>query len=252
MIKNIIRFISEYDLFKQQLNTDKIIRIFRDQGFSVEVFDSEDINSPDNLLSTLSLSEYAESHYCFTYYNKQLNIKIVFINSSISFRDRLFPLLHEEAHIFNEHFTTEEGLIHTTSIRQENQANIFAFTVQLINKAAKYFKNIIFISVLMLFLFTFSILIYSNLPSSQHTNLNYVSDIPEETYIGTDSGGTVEEQITVYWSLGGEVYHLYDNCRYFKNVLHVESGTITESKKSRCCLICERRNFFENKYKEKD
>lgn len=43
---------------------------------------------------------------------------------------------------------------------------------------------------------------------------------------------------TVYWTDGGEVYHLTQNCTSLKNAKNVISGTIAQSGKSRVCNVC--------------
>ena len=43
---------------------------------------------------------------------------------------------------------------------------------------------------------------------------------------------------TVYWVSEGEVYHSSQNCRTLKHSSNIQSGTISESGKSRPCKVC--------------
>lgn len=43
---------------------------------------------------------------------------------------------------------------------------------------------------------------------------------------------------TVYWVSGGKVYHTTPNCTTLKRSSNIQSGTISESGKSRACKVC--------------
>lgn len=42
----------------------------------------------------------------------------------------------------------------------------------------------------------------------------------------------------VYWTEGGDVYHVDRNCQHIRNRTNVESGTVAESGKDRVCKTC--------------
>ena len=42
----------------------------------------------------------------------------------------------------------------------------------------------------------------------------------------------------VYWTEGGDVYHIDRNCQHIRNRTNVESGTVAESGKDRVCKTC--------------
>lgn len=43
---------------------------------------------------------------------------------------------------------------------------------------------------------------------------------------------------TVYWVSGGKVYHSTSSCSTLKRSSNIQSGTITQSGKSRACKVC--------------
>lgn len=63
-------------------------------------------------------------------------------------------------------------------------------------------------------------------------------------YVGADGkwipdyGAQATTPTTVYWTDGGEVYHVTQNCTSLKNAKNIRSGTIAQSGKSRVCNVC--------------
>ena len=53
---------------------------------------------------------------------------------------------------------------------------------------------------------------------------------------GYSSGSNVGQ--TVYWVSGGSVYHTTPNCVTLKRSSNIQSGSISESGKGRCCKVC--------------
>ena len=51
----------------------------------------------------------------------------------------------------------------------------------------------------------------------------------------------LSESQTVYWSKNGEVWHIYDTCRYLKNANEIYSGSIEDAiiaNKTKQCSVC--------------
>ena len=59
----------------------------------------------------------------------------------------------------------------------------------------------------------------------------------EESRIANEQQAQSTEE-TVYWVSEGEVYHSSQNCRTLKRSSNIQSGTISESGKSRPCKVC--------------
>ena len=59
----------------------------------------------------------------------------------------------------------------------------------------------------------------------------------EESRITNEQQAQSTEE-TVYWVSEGEVYHSSQNCRTLKRSSNIQSGTISESGKSRPCKVC--------------
>lgn len=251
MIQNIIKFIYENDLLKQKLDLNKVIGIIENQGFTIRSFSCEDITNDRSDISKLRINNYASSHECFTFIQRKIKLKQVWILEDIPTRDRLLPLLHEEAHIYNEHFSNTDGLVHTTSIRKELQANLFSYIILSINRISLYFKKSLLIAALISTVIIAGSILFNAFTVQDHgveivQSENTQNEFPE--YEGT----------TVYWSTGGEVFHLYENCTHLRQAYNISSGSAEESDKNRCCLDClkkkERLDFIQdniNKYKEK-
>ena len=66
-------------------------------------------------------------------------------------------------------------------------------------------------------------------------------------YVGADGkwipnyGSQTATPTTVYWTDGGKVYHLTQNCASLKNAKNIKSGTIAQSGKTRVCDVCSHR-----------
>lgn len=55
-----------------------------------------------------------------------------------------------------------------------------------------------------------------------------------------DKSEPIDEPVakTVYWVSGGKVYHSTSSCSTLKRSSNIQSGTITQSGKSRACKVC--------------
>lgn len=78
----------------------------------------------------------------------------------------------------------------------------------------------------------------SNLQDVKDNN-NAVSTAAAESS-QEDKSEPIDEPVavTVYWVSGGKVYHSTSSCSTLKRSSNIQSGTITQSGKSRACKVC--------------
>ena len=102
---------------------DGICDILQLQGYSIIEFNSYG-NSPDvdNIIKTLSLTDYILKTRAFTFANE--NFRLVFVNEDLSYEEKLVVLLHEAGHIFCDHFSKRD--IFGEDVKDEEEANDFA------------------------------------------------------------------------------------------------------------------------------
>lgn len=227
MKRYIKKFIIEYSILNQPLSSKIITDIIRSQGFAVIEFSRLDFSNTESLLNQLGISEYAKTHDCFTYVCFEADLKYVFINRRITERDRIFPLIHEEGHIYQEHFSQKNGLVHDTDIRKELAANIFGFSILAINKiSVKIRKFIIYAFFAFIFLCLSLYLINHFIKINPNT---IAESLP------------AAEPVQVYWTERGNYFHLYKDCAALKIYgEEIQTGLISETKKSFCCSRCKK------------
>lgn len=147
------KFRSDYRL--TQISSQRIEDIIKSQGYKVvrynKSYNNENI---EILINNLELNEYAQAYCAFTYSDDKY--RIVFIEDGLSEEETLILLLHEEGHIYNEHFG--ETIIAGKNIKDEYEADEFAHYIlnptkrQKIKQAITHHKvltTVIIISIVM-------------------------------------------------------------------------------------------------------
>ncbi len=115
-----------------------ICDILEKQGYTIVWFNSLSNDSDvDNIIKSFSLSDYIAKTRAFTYVDE--NFRLVFVNEDLSQEEKLIVLLHEEGHIFCEHFSKKD--IIGEDVRDEDEANNFAHYVLNPTFGIKLFKH---------------------------------------------------------------------------------------------------------------
>ncbi len=130
-------FVKEYNL-TAPIKVSEIERIIKLQGFRIVRYGDSGTQEALRLINRLKLDEYVHLVNCFTYFDEKY--KIVFIRSGLSEKDESLLLLHEEAHIYLDHFHTDDSRI--TETVKEQEAHRFAEYVQKYVKISSRMKNI--------------------------------------------------------------------------------------------------------------
>lgn len=225
MYKFVIKFLFEYGVLRRKNTIEDLKKIIQSQGFEIIVFDPK--NFP---LDNEQLSVYSKYHDCFTYVGPGGEGKFVFVNKNISDRDKVYLLLHEEAHIYQEHFTGMIGIVHLTDVQLENKANKFASAIF---KISRFVHNLQFYCLIAIALLALALIFHL-----QENNTD------THTYITDDVGSyTIADTDTVYFTEEGEVYHIYKDCYHLSNTRRILSCTLDQCCKPRCCETCLKRNI---------
>lgn len=225
-MKNAIDFIFKSKLYAGKITSQRLLQIFKGQGFSIIEFSS----GTDEIVRKLGLSEKAGYYDCFTYiYNSS---KFIFIKNGLTDRDKIILLLHEEGHIYLEHTAGKEELIHNTSVWKEWQANMFYLTVITVNRFCRYGIHLLLIALIIMIAVLFS---NRNIGAITSASMDYIKN----TSIETDNNKSAVNSEIVYYTDEGDTYHLYRVCSYIKYVNNVKKGSIEQSKKIKCCPECD-------------
>lgn len=208
-MKNSLRFFVENQFYKGKITYQRLKDIVYSYGFSLFEYDLRSNDEIIDLLHSCNLVNYAEFTGCFTYIDDDYH-KYVFIRSGETEKDKVYMLLHELGHIYNEHFTAK-GLIHYTGTAKEKKANFFASVQLHLNSVFRTIPCLIIL------------LVCTGLMFGNHS------------YKSSD-----KEIEIVYYTQNGEVYHLFDDCYYLKNSTII-SGSLESCSKKRICVICEER-----------
>ncbi|MCI8589871.1 MAG: hypothetical protein HFE77_04080 [Clostridiales bacterium] len=241
--KKVKDFIKKYNLHKESLTRDKIMRIIESQGFKVILFNRRDVQSlGQQLVGVLRLREMAACRDAFAYVDQEH--KIVFLLEGLGDETAITFLLHEEAHIFLKHLQedTDEYLIRGSFIDSdkdvdavsETEANCFVMQVKQYLRQSKMRRIGVRIGQYALPVLLLAVLCFFVVQKNENHFL------PASTSIEQGAAAC-------YWTDGGEVYHLYKDCTHILHAVHIYSGSAQESMKERCCLDCQYR-----KMKEKD
>lgn len=210
-MKNAISFFFKTKLYKGRITYQRVKEIIESYGFTLIEYDLTADDEIVEILRSFSLLGHAAAYDCFTHV-VDTHHKYVFLKSGNTDKDKIYLLLHEAGHIYEEHFTSKE-LVHHTSTAKERRANLFSSAMLFLNHMSRTFPCLLALAVLTGILFT---LIYS-------------TDSPEE-----------DMPDIVYFTEGGEVYHLFEDCHHIENS-NALSGTIEACRKHRVCETCRAR-----------
>ena len=115
----------QYKILKKP-SLETLISIIESKGFSVILFRKEkNTDKVNELISKLHIEDSISGHNCFTYINNSL--KFVFINETLSQKEKICLLCHEIGHIFDNNINTKSEY---TKIMQEEFANEFSHYFQ--------------------------------------------------------------------------------------------------------------------------
>lgn len=208
-MKNSIRFFVENQFYKGKITYQRLKDIVYSYGFSLFEYDLKSNDEIIDLLHSCNLVNYAEFTGCFTYIDDDYH-KYVFIRSGETEKDKVYMLLHELGHIYNEHFTAK-GLIHYTGTAKEKKANFFASVQLHLNSVFRVIPCLIILLVCIGLMF------------------------------GNHSYKSSDKEIEiVYYTQNGEVYHLFDDCYYLQNSEFI-IGSINSFGEDHICLACKNR-----------
>lgn len=140
------KFYAKYFLFRSTRKMENIEKVIHSHGFDIFEFDPHAPSSP--ILRACRCEEYARTHPCFIYVNK--NIKDIFIQENLSVEDRIEYLFHEEAHIWYNHPNTI-SFTDNTNAQQEKVANFFLFRLRVL-KATSTLLSALLIAGLIFFI----------------------------------------------------------------------------------------------------
>ena len=192
------------------------------------------------LSDQLNLQDKFQNNTGFTYC--QPDIKAVFVKQTLNEKDKLSALIHEEAHIYLDHFY-RHGLDETT-IQHEKEANAFELALyKEIQNDKKWMVRIIAPTVAALSLA--AILVFrAYLPDAPKPTGDTLFTTSQKDVLapGTskaDSGTIADSDTrTYYWTQSGTVYHIYADCGHLKNSIDVQSGSKDLLNTDRCCKTC--------------
>lgn len=261
--KAVRKFAKENDLYGRPLTVGTLERVIINQGYEIVYYDLLNLSVKARVLSDqLNLQDKFQNNTGFTYC--QPDIKAVFVKQTLNEKDKLSALIHEEAHIYLDHFY-RHGLDETT-IQHEKEANAFELALyKEIQNDKKWMVRIIAPTVAALSLA--AILIFrayspdvpkptgDTLFTTSQTDMlapdtsksDSTNDTAPVTIYESDSGTMADHDTrTYYWTQSGTVYHIYADCGHLKNSIDVQSGSKDQSNKERCCKTCYSRYLRES------
>lgn len=206
-MKKPISFFFSNKLYKGRLTYNRIEKILFQYGFTLFEFDLSVEDEITEIIQSNNLIARAEIERCFIFIEDEQH-KYVFIKSGCTEKDKIYMLLHEAGHIYQEHFATKE-LVHNTSAAKERQANKFSSMIVILNCICRFFIPPLLAGVLIASIFII-------IPSAQND--------PE----------------VVYYTQSGTVYHLFEDCYHLRNSVII-SGPLESCGKDRICSACDLR-----------
>ncbi len=226
MNNNIVRrrasdFLKKYSIGK--LNLDKLLSIFKNQGFDIiEYKTSENSESVNRLISALSLEKYISEGKAITY--KSDDIKLIFVCEDLTAEEKLYALAHEEGHIFCGHL--RDGNVFY-SIEEEQEANEFAHYVlhpSTLRRVAVFIKENKKIATATILL---ALVVVIMIPSAVHVFTSKDAPVYTETHNGY-----------YYVTQSGTKYHLGDCAFINGRKKYLLSEFSLKSQNYQPCKVC--------------
>lgn len=256
--KAVSKFWIDYSLYDKNLTLESLNDILISQGFVVIYFGIKNPVEVQSVIDNLGVARECEEHDGFTYCSKKL--KAVFVNKSLNDADKFSVLMHEEGHIFLEHFS-HSGIIEHTHTRHESEANAFALMLTKKVKRKNFYQYLnslisnvspLSVKILIASLILFCSSIYCLIQYSPNKDNDSNQIITESTITQSDdqdveNGNDINS--VFYWTEQGTVYHIYQDCYHIRNSENVLSGTLNICGKERCCSACTLRKLKENNNK---
>lgn len=247
------KFWNDNELYNSPLTIATMGDILKSQGFDIVEVSQDNPTNIKQLIDVLGVADACNTKSGFTYCCD--GTKVVFIKANLNDSDKLFVLLHEEGHIFLEHFFHNGNLEHT-DVKHENEANAFALALmtkikrqRLALRLRAVAKDVFAVAVFIAVFALVGLVYNATYPASQEAReitkalettvkITVSADTEENKKPVTSENLSIEEAEICYWTDSGTVYHLYADCGHIKNSLEVFEGTPTGSGKSRCCSDC--------------
>lgn len=115
------KFIKKYKFYEPDLN--ELYNIIASQGYTIVEYNSISNDADvENIITSLNLTEFIKKTRGFTYVNEEL--RLVFVNEDLSDEEKMVVLLHEEGHIFCNHFAQLNVI--GNDVCHEQEANDFS------------------------------------------------------------------------------------------------------------------------------
>ena len=129
-------FIKKYSFYEPNLS--RIKDIIESQGYTIIKFNAID-NEEDveRILESLKLTPYIAKTRAFTFVNE--DYRLVFVNEDLSVDETFQVLLHEEGHIFCEHFSQLNVI--GNDVTHEQEANEFAHYCVNLSLKSRFYKK---------------------------------------------------------------------------------------------------------------
>lgn len=232
--KKAVEFIKKYDLNKKSLTVTRLRGIIESLNFCIVDYWHSIKNKPDVtvLLKKIGAEDLAKQAKGFTYYKSEE--RYVFLCGDLTADDTLAVLLHELGHICLNHLEPE-GIISDTSVQRDEAAYLFSVFVRRRCKKSGQIKMLRATAVIaaVLVLACTAALIFHYTVSRKMITRNGQTIIQ----VG-DIGMDAVLQPHCYWTVGGEVFHLWMDCQHIRNSSTIYVGSVEESEKDTCCKTC--------------
>ncbi len=233
--KSAIKFVHKHNLNKKNLTAANLREIIEKYNFGIVDYLPKAENEPDTvtLLKKAQATEFYQYTKGFTYSSQE--DKLVFICTDMSADDTVEVLLHEIGHIVLGHLDSE-GIISNTSTQQECEAFYFSQYVQERCRNSGRIKLIkagsLVLAAFLLICTAAVILRYATIPREAVTEDG--KTIVRVGGIGMDAF----MQPHCYWTAGGEVFHLWQDCQHLRNSSTIYVGPREKSGRTACCKTC--------------
>lgn len=231
------KFLKEFHL-RTMPTCSALEQILKSQNFVTVYFDPDNISEyVQDLIDMLNLHDEIQKLKGFTYCNKDL--KFVFVNQKQDDEERLYILLHEEAHIYLKHLDDQNGVCNM-STSQENEARNLTFWIReesQISKANRILR--IAAPTASALILVVALTLWACLSGIFEPTDDTALPAGQTGLLASDSTSDAEPSTyTYYWTNSGTVYHMYADCQHLKNSASVQSGSKSLSGKDRCCKTC--------------